>query len=78
MVAAPVGDDVYGEDPTVAELERRSAELLGHESALFCATGSLANLLGIWLHVQPGGEVLCDSWPTLRGPRWVPMAPCTV
>lgn len=61
MVAAPVGDDVYGEDPTVAELERRSAELLGHESALFCATGSLANLLGIWLHVQPGGEVLCDS-----------------
>ncbi|MEO7587306.1 MAG: threonine aldolase family protein [Arachnia sp.] len=61
MVAAPVGDDVYGEDPTVAELEHRAAELLGQESALFCATGSLANLLGIWLHVPPGGEVLCDS-----------------
>ncbi|RMB59658.1 threonine aldolase family protein [Tessaracoccus antarcticus] len=61
MVAAPVGDDVYGEDPTVAELEERAADLLGHESALFCATGSLANLLGIWLHVPPGGEVLCDS-----------------
>ncbi len=61
MVAAPVGDDVYGEDPTVAELERHAASLLGHEAALFCATGSLANLLGIWLHVPPGGEVLCDS-----------------
>ncbi|MDO5735178.1 MAG: GntG family PLP-dependent aldolase [Propionibacteriaceae bacterium] len=61
MVAAPVGDDVYGEDPTVRELERRAAELLGQEAALFCTTGSLANLLGIWLHVPPGGEVLCDS-----------------
>lgn len=61
MMKAPVGDDVYGEDPTVAELEGRAAQLLGQESALFCATGSLANLLGIWLHVQPGGEVLCDS-----------------
>ncbi len=60
-MAAPVGDDVYGEDPTVAALEQRAAELFGHESALFCATGSLANLLGIWLHVPPGGEVLCDS-----------------
>lgn len=61
MMAAPVGDDVYGEDPTVCALERRAAELLGHEAALFCATGSLANLLGIWLHVPPGGEVLCDA-----------------
>ncbi len=60
-MAAPVGDDVYGEDPTVAALEQRAAEMLGHESALFCVTGSMANLLGIWLHVPPGGEVLCDS-----------------
>lgn len=60
MMAAPVGDDVYGEDPTVRLLEQRAAELLGHEAALFCATGSLANLLGIWLHVPRGGEVLCD------------------
>ena len=60
-MSAPVGDDVYGEDPTVAELEQRAAEVFGHEAALFCATGSLANLLGIWLHVPPGGEVLCDS-----------------
>jgi len=61
MMTAPVGDDVYGEDPTVGALERRAAELLGQEAALFCATGSLANLLGIWLHVPPGGEVLCDG-----------------
>ncbi len=61
MMKAPVGDDVYGEDPTVGALEQRAAELLGQEAALFCATGSLANLLGIWLHVPPGGEVLCDG-----------------
>jgi threonine aldolase len=60
MAEAPVGDDVYGEDPTVAELERRTAELLGHEAGLFCATGSLANLLGVRMLVEPGEEVLCD------------------
>ena len=47
MAAAPVGDDVYGEDPTVNELERRVAELLGHEAALFTPTGSMANQLGL-------------------------------
>ena len=61
MVSAPVGDDVYGEDPTVNELERRVAELLGHEAALFTPTGSMANQLGIRLHVRPGQEMLCDS-----------------
>lgn len=61
MLEAPVGDDVYGEDETVAELETRVAGLMGHQAGLFCATGSLANLLGIWLHVPPGGEVLCDQ-----------------
>lgn len=60
MLAAPVGDDVYGEDPTVIELERRTAELLGHEAGLFCSTGSLANLLGVRLLVEPGQEVVCD------------------
>lgn len=60
-MTAPVGDDVYGEDPTVGALETRMAEMFGHEAALFCATGSLANLLGIWLHVPRGSEVLCDS-----------------
>jgi len=60
MAAAPVGDDVYGEDPTVLELERRTAELLGQQAGLYCATGSLANLLGVRMLVEPGQEVLCD------------------
>lgn len=61
MTDAAVGDDVYGEDPTVAELEARTAALLGHEAGLFCATGSLANVLGVAQHVGPGQEVLCDA-----------------
>jgi len=61
MAAAEVGDDVYGEDPTIIALERRVAELLGHEAGLFCPTGSMSNLLGIWLLVKPGTEVLCDA-----------------
>ena len=60
MMAAPVGDDVYGEDPSVGELEDRVARLLGHEAGLFCVSGSLANLLGVRLLVEPGQEVLCD------------------
>jgi threonine aldolase len=61
MIAAPLGDDVYGEDPTVIELERRVARLLGHEAALFCVSGSLANLLAVRLLVEPGQEVICDA-----------------
>ncbi len=60
MLAAEVGDDVYGEDPTIDALERHVAELLGHEAGLFCATGSLANLIGVRLLVEPGQEVVCD------------------
>ncbi len=60
MAAAPVGDDVYDEDPSIHALEERAAALLGHEAGLFCATGSLTNVLGVWLHVAPGTEVLCD------------------
>ena len=60
MANAPVGDDVYDEDPSIHALEERAAELLGQEAGLFCATGSLANVLGVWLHVGPGQEVLCD------------------
>lgn len=61
MMAAPVGDDVYDEDPSVHALEARVASLLGHEAGLFVATGSLGNQLGIAAHVRPGTEVLCDS-----------------
>jgi threonine aldolase len=60
MASAPVGDDVYGEDPTVTILEQRVAGILGHEAGLFCATGSLANVLGVRLSVEPGEEVVCD------------------
>jgi threonine aldolase len=60
MLAAPVGDDVYAEDPTVNELEQRVAELLGHEAGLFCVSGSMCNMIGVRLLVEPGQEVICD------------------
>ena len=61
MAAADVGDDVYGEDPSVIALEERVAAMFGHEAALFCATGSLANLLAVRSLVATGAEVLCES-----------------
>ncbi len=61
MVSAEVGDDVYGEDPTVRRLEERVAELFGFEAALFTVTGSLANLLAVRALVGVGEEVLCES-----------------
>ncbi|MGQ0632141.1 MAG: threonine aldolase family protein [Sporichthyaceae bacterium] len=60
MAAAEVGDDVYGEDPTVLALQERVADLLAHEAALFTPTGSMANQLGIRALVRPGEELLCD------------------
>ena len=61
MATADVGDDVFGEDPTVRALEERVAGLLGHEDALFTPTGSMANQLGIRLHVAQGEELVADS-----------------
>ena len=61
MASADVGDDVYGEDPAVNALEERTAQALGHEAGLFCPSGSMANMLGIWLLVPIGREVLCDQ-----------------
>lgn len=60
MMAAAVGDDVYGEDPTVVSLEERVAALLGHEAALFMPTGSMANQVGLALHAGPGREIITD------------------
>jgi len=60
MLVAPVGDDVYAEDPTVIELEQRVARLLGHQAGLFCVSGSMCNMLGVRLLVEPGQEVICD------------------
>lgn len=61
MASAEVGDDVYGEDPTVRALEERVAALFGHEAALFTPTGSLANVLAVAALVGPGQEVLCEA-----------------
>ena len=60
MADAEVGDDVYGEDPTVNALEQRVADLLGHEAGLFTPTGSMANQLGLRMLVAPGQELVCD------------------
>jgi threonine aldolase len=61
MAAAEVGDDVYGEDPTVNRLEARAAEIFGREAALFVPTGSMGNQTAIKLHTQPGQEVVCEA-----------------
>jgi threonine aldolase len=61
MARAEVGDDVYGEDPTVALLEERVAAMFGHEAAMFTPTGSMANVLAVRSLVAPGQEVLCEA-----------------
>ena len=61
MFGAQVGDDVFGEDPTVNELERYSAELFGMEAAIFCPSGTMTNQIAIKCHTQPGDEVICDK-----------------
>jgi threonine aldolase len=61
MARAEVGDDVFGEDPTVRALEERVAGLFGKEAALFTPTGSMANVLAVRTLVGPGQEVLCES-----------------
>jgi threonine aldolase len=61
MADAEVGDDVYGEDPTVTALEAEVAGLLGKQAGLFVPSGSLGNQLGIRLLVRPGEELVCDS-----------------
>jgi threonine aldolase len=61
MANAEVGDDVYREDPTVNQLERRAAEMLGKEAALFVPTGTMGNTIAIKLHTEPGQEVICEA-----------------
>src|SRR5256714_15566559 len=61
MAAAEVGDDVYGEDPTVNHLEARAAEIFGKEAALFVPTGCMGNLLAITLLTPHGNEVICKD-----------------
>lgn len=61
MAEAEVGDDVYGEDPTVNRLERRAAEIFQREAALFVPTGSMGNLICLRIHCDHGNEVICES-----------------
>ncbi len=61
MFKAPVGDDVFGEDPTVNKLEAMTADLFGMEAALFCPSGTMTNQIAIKCHTQPGDEVICDK-----------------
>lgn len=61
MAEAEVGDDVYGEDPTVNRLEARAAEIFGKEAALFVPTGTMGNTIGIKVHTNHGEEVICDA-----------------
>jgi len=61
MAGAEVGDDVFGDDPTVRALEERVAELFGREAALYCPTGTMANQVAIGLQVSPGDEILMEE-----------------
>jgi len=60
MMTAPLGDDVFGEDPTVNALEAKAARLFGMEAGLFCASGTMTNQIAINVHTRPGDEVICD------------------
>ena len=60
MMAARVGDDVFGEDPTVNELEETGAALFGKEAGLFCPSGTMTNQIAINVLTKPGDEVICD------------------
>lgn len=61
MFNAPVGDDVFSEDPTVNELQEFAANYFGKEAALFCSSGTQTNQIAINVHVRPGGEVICHE-----------------
>jgi threonine aldolase len=61
MAEAEVGDDVYGEDPTVNRLEQRAAEIMGKEAGLFVPTGTMGNTIAVKLHTEHGQEVICES-----------------
>lgn len=61
MAEAKLGDDVFGDDPTVNLLEQKAAEMFGMEAALFCPSGTMTNQLAIRVHCQPGHEVICDK-----------------
>lgn len=62
MMAAEVGDDVFGEDPSVNALEAQAAQMFGKEAAMFCPSGTMTNQIAIKMHTQPLDEVICDHY----------------
>src|ERR1700761_8505122 len=61
MLNAPVGDDVFGEDPSINQLESMAAQLFGMEAALYCPSGTMSNQIAIKCHTRPGDEVICEK-----------------
>jgi threonine aldolase len=61
MFSARVGDDVFGDDPTVIGLENKIAGMFGHDAALFCPSGTMTNQIAMKVHTNPGDEVICDT-----------------
>ncbi len=61
MLSAPLGDDVFGEDPTVIKLEEMLAKMFGKEAGIFCPSGTMTNQIAIQVHTKPGDEVICDA-----------------
>lgn len=62
MQVALVGDDVFGEDPSILALEKQGAEMLGFAAGLFCPSGTMTNQIAIKVHTQPGQEVICHQY----------------
>lgn len=62
MNSAPVGDDVFGEDPTINQLEEKAASLFGMEAALFVPSGTMSNQIAIKVHTKPGEDIICDYY----------------
>ena len=61
MMKAEVGDDVFGQDPTTNTLERKMADMFGHDAALFCPSGTMTNQIAIKEQTQPLDEIICDE-----------------
>src|SRR5215470_20274953 len=61
MASAEVGDDVFGEDPTINRLQEKVATFLGMEAALYVPSGTMSNQICVRVHTQPGDELLCES-----------------
>ena len=62
MIKAPVGDDVFGEDPTINALERKMADMFGMEASLFVPSGTMSNQIAIKIHTKPGEDIICDYY----------------